>query len=58
MFHARLLFNFNHFWQHGERSNESSGFCSSARAFAPRFFQTPPHDDAFALRYHFSSIKM
>jgi hypothetical protein len=24
--------------------------CSSARAFAPRFLQTPPHDDALALR--------
>ena len=27
-----------------------SGFCSSTRAFAPRFFRTPPHDDALALR--------
>jgi len=27
-----------------------SGSCSSARAFAPRFLQTPPHDDALALR--------
>jgi hypothetical protein len=27
-----------------------SGFCSSTRAFAPRFFQTPPRDDALALR--------
>ena len=26
------------------------GFCSSARTFAPRFLQTPPHDDALALR--------
>ena len=27
-----------------------SGFCSSTRAFAPRFFQTPPRDDALAFR--------
>ena len=27
-----------------------SGSCSSARAFAPRFFQTVPRDDALALR--------
>ena len=27
-----------------------SGFCSSTRAFAPRFFQTSPRDDAFAFR--------
>ena len=27
-----------------------SGFCSSARVFATRFFQTPSHDDALALR--------
>jgi hypothetical protein len=27
-----------------------SGSCSSTRAFAPRFFQTPPRDDAFAFR--------
>ena len=26
-----------------------SGFCPSARAFATRFLQTPPHDDALAL---------
>jgi hypothetical protein len=26
-----------------------SGFCSSTRAFAPRFFRTPPRDDALAL---------
>jgi RNA recognition motif. (a.k.a. RRM, RBD, or RNP domain) len=26
-----------------------SGFCSSARVFDPRFFQTPPRDDALAL---------
>ena len=32
--------------------------CTLARAFAPRFLQTPPHDDALALRYHFSSIRM
>ena len=35
-----------------------SGSCPSARVFAPRFFQTPPRDDALALRYHFSSIRM
>src|SRR5881392_454307 len=28
-----------------------SGSCPSARIFAPRFLQTPPHDDALALRY-------
>jgi hypothetical protein len=33
-------------------------FCSSARAFAPRFFQTPPRGDALALRYHFTSIRL
>jgi hypothetical protein len=27
-----------------------SGFCPSTRVFAPRFFQTPPRDDAFAFR--------
>ncbi len=27
-----------------------SGSCSSTRAFASRFFQTPPRDDALALR--------
>ncbi len=27
-----------------------SGFCSSARTFAPRFLQTPPRGDALALR--------
>ena len=33
-----------------QRSRLISGFCSSARTFAPRFLQTPPHDDALALR--------
>jgi len=27
-----------------------SGFCSSGHGFAPRFLQTPPRDDALALR--------
>ncbi|EAW8016990.1 CaiF/GrlA family transcriptional regulator [Salmonella enterica subsp. enterica serovar Thompson] len=27
-----------------------SGFCSSGHGFALRFLQTPPHDDALALR--------
>jgi len=27
-----------------------SGSCSSTRAFAPRFFPTPPRDDALAFR--------
>src|SRR5258705_475532 len=31
-----------------------SGSCTLARAFAPRFLQTPPHGDALALRYHFA----
>ena len=26
--------------------------------FAPRFFRTPPHGDAFALRYHFTSTRL
>jgi len=39
-------------------SRLTSGFCTSARVFAPRFFQTPPHDDALALRYHFTSIRL
>ncbi len=33
-----------------QRSRLKSGSCPSARAFAPRFLQTPPHDDALALR--------
>jgi hypothetical protein len=33
------------------RSRLRSGSCPSARAFAPRFLQTPPRDDALALRY-------
>ena len=32
------------------RSRLKSGSCPSARAFAPRFLQTPPHDDALAVR--------
>jgi hypothetical protein len=32
--------------------------CPSTRAFAPRFFQTPPHGDALELRYHFTSIRL
>ena len=32
------------------RSRLESGSCTSAHAFAPRFLQTPPHDDALALR--------
>jgi hypothetical protein len=34
------------------------GSCTLARAFAPRFLQTPPHGDAPALRYHFTSIRL
>jgi len=36
-----------------------SGSCSSARAFAPRFFQAPPRGECYftlALRYDFTSI--
>ena len=33
-----------------QRSRLISGFCPSARAFAPRFLQTPPRRDALALR--------
>ena len=32
------------------RSRLISGFCPSARTFAPRFLQTPPRGDALALR--------
>ena len=35
-----------------------SGSCTSARTFAPRFLQTPPRDDALALRYDFTSIRL
>ena len=41
-----------------QRSRLRSGSCTLARAFAPRFLQTPPHDDALALRYHFTSIRL
>ena len=40
------------------RSRLRSGSCPSARAFAPRFFQTPPRGDALALRYPFASIRL
>jgi|SRR5215467_890218 len=40
------------------RSRLRFGSCTLARAFAPRFLQTPPHGDALAPRYHFSSIRM
>ena len=35
-----------------------SGSCTAARTFAPRFFRTPPRDDALALRYDFTSIRL
>src|SRR5213592_118694 len=38
-----------------------SGSCSSARIFAPRFFQAPPRGECYftlALRYHFTSITL
>src|SRR5580698_5836926 len=35
-----------------------SGSCSSARVFAPRFFQTSPRGSVLALRYHFASIRL
>src|SRR5882762_8687500 len=38
-----------------------SGSCSSARVFAPRFFQAPPRGECcftLALRYDFTSIKL
>ena len=41
-----------------QRSRLRSGSCTLARAFAPRFLQTPPHGDALALRYHFTSIRL
>jgi DNA-binding transcriptional MerR regulator len=41
-----------------EAQQHQSSFCPSARAFAPRFFQTSPHGDALALRYHFTSITL
>ena len=40
------------------RSRLRSGSCTLARAFALRFLQTPPPDDALALRYHFTSIRL
>ena len=40
------------------RSRLVSGFCSSARAFARRFLQTPPRGDALAGRYPFTSIRL
>ncbi|SRR5216683_3415424 len=40
------------------RSRLRSGSSTLARAFAPRFLQTPPHGDALALRYHFTSIRL
>ena len=40
------------------RSRLRSGSCTLARAFAPRFLQTPPYGDALALRYHFTSIRL
>ena len=33
-------------------------FCTSARAFAPRFLQTPLHSGALAICYHFTSITL
>ena len=41
-----------------QRSRLLSGSCPSARVFAPRFLQTPPHDDALALRLPFASIRL
>src|ERR1019366_7027287 len=35
-----------------------SGSCPSAHAFAPRFLQTSPRDDALALRSSFTSIRL
>ena len=40
------------------RSRLISGSCSSVHAFAPRFLQTPPRDDALALRYPFTSTRL
>ena len=40
------------------RSRLISGSCSSMHAFAPRFLQTPPRDDALALRYPFTSTRL
>ena len=40
------------------RSRLLSGSCPSARTFAPRFLQTPPRDDALALRYPFTSTRL
>jgi hypothetical protein len=36
----------------------STGSCTSACAFAPRFFQSFRHRNALALRYHFTSIRL
>ena len=38
-----------------------SGSCTSARAFAPRFFQAPPRDEYYftlALRYHLNYARI
>jgi hypothetical protein len=40
------------------RSRLKSASCTLARAFALRFLQTSPRDDALALGYHFTSIKL
>ena len=40
------------------RSRLISGSCSSVHTFAPRFLQTPPRDDALALRYPFTSTRL
>jgi len=45
-------------WPLVRRSRLVSGSCSSVPAFAPRFLQTPPHDDALALRYPFTSTRL
>ena len=42
----------------GRRSRLISGSCSSVHACAPRFLQTPPRDDALALRYPFTSTRL
>jgi len=49
---------FAHLRSLARHSRLRSGSCSSARAFAHRFLQTPPRGDALAGRYPFTSIRL
>jgi len=41
----------------GNRKGRAVRQSLNTHAFAPRFFQIPPHGDTLALRYHFTSIR-